>query len=45
MILLYLPFLGLIHFLSGTALGSMAILSFKALRDMRHQDRSGRKEG
>ena len=42
MILLYLPFLALIHFLSGTALGSMAMLSAKALSDMRRQDRSER---
>ncbi len=42
MILLYLPFLGLIHFLSGSALGSMAVLSFKALADMRRTDRAER---
>ena len=35
MILLYLPLLALIHFTSGTALGSMAVLSAKALADMR----------
>lgn len=39
MIFLYLPALALIHFLSGTALGGMAVLSLKALRDMRKQDR------
>ena len=40
MILLYLPFLALIHFLSGTALGGMAILSAKALADLRRERRT-----
>lgn len=39
MILLYLPMLALIHFTSGAALGGMAVLSGKALCDMRRQDR------
>ena len=33
MILLYLPFLGAIHFLSAAALGLTSVLSAKALRD------------
>ena len=37
MILLYLPLLALIHFMSGTALGGMAVLSAKALADMRRE--------
>ncbi len=40
MILLYLPFLALIHFLSGTALGGMAILSAKALADLKRERRA-----
>ncbi len=38
MILLYLPFLALVHFTSGAALGGMTMLSVKALADMRRQD-------
>jgi len=38
MILLYLPLLALVHFSSGAALGGMAVLSAKALADMRRQD-------
>ncbi len=34
MILLYLPFLGAIHFLSAAALGLTTVLSGRALRDM-----------
>lgn len=41
MILFYLPFLALVHFGSGAALGGMARLSVKALADMRRQDRAG----
>ncbi len=40
MILLYLPFLALIHFLSGTTLGGMAVLSVKALADLRRERRA-----
>jgi hypothetical protein len=40
MILFYLPFLALVHFGSGAALGGMATLSVKALADMRRQDRA-----
>jgi hypothetical protein len=32
--LLYLPVLAAIHFSAGTALGGMAVLSAKALKDM-----------
>lgn len=32
--LLYLPVLAAIHFSAGTALGGMAVLSAKALRDL-----------
>ena len=40
MILLYWPLLGAIHFLSAAAMGVMAVLSGKALRDMaRRADR------
>ena len=42
MILIYLPFLALIHFLSGSALGGMAVLSARALADMRREDRTKR---
>ncbi len=42
MTLIYLPFLALVHFLSGSALGSMAVLSAKAIADMRREDRAGR---
>ena len=42
MILLYLPVLAWIHFSSGAALGGLATLSFKALRDMRREDRARR---
>ena len=35
MIFLYLPALGIAHFLSATALGFMSVLSGKALRDLR----------
>ena len=35
MIFLYLPGLGLVHFISAAALGFMSILSGKALRDLR----------
>ena len=45
MILLYLPFLALIHFLSGTALGGMAILSAKAVADLRREYRESRPRG
>jgi len=38
MILLYLPMLALVHFSSGAVLGGMAVLSAKALADMRRQD-------
>ena len=38
MILLYLPFLAMVHFSSGAALGGMVVLSAKALADMRRQD-------
>jgi len=41
MILLYLPFLAVVHFASGATLGGMAVLSAKALADMRSQDRPG----
>ncbi len=37
MTLLYLPLLALIHFTSGTALGGMAVLSAKALADLRRE--------
>lgn len=37
MILIYLPLLALIHFSSGAALGGMAVLSAKALADMRRE--------
>ena len=37
--LLYLPFLAMIHFSSGAALGGMMVLSGKAVCDMRSQDR------
>ena len=40
MILLYLPLLALVHFSSGAALGGMAVLSAKALADMRREDRA-----
>ena len=43
--LLYLPFLAMIHFSSGAALGGMAALSAKALCDMRNQDRARRAGG
>ena len=39
MILLYLPLLAVIHFSSGAALGGMAVLSAKALADMRREGR------
>ena len=42
MIFLYLPALGLIHFISAAALGMMTILSGKALRDMSRDPRDGR---
>jgi hypothetical protein len=32
--LLYLPVLASLHFAAGTALGGMAVLSAKALRDL-----------
>ncbi len=35
--LLYLPVLAAIHFAGGTALGGMAVLSAKALRDLRRE--------
>lgn len=35
MILFYWPFLGAIHFLSAAAMGVMAVLSGKALSDMK----------
>ena len=38
--LLYLPALAAIHFTSGAALGGLATLSLKALRDMRREDRA-----
>ena len=44
MTLIYLPFLALIHFLSGSALGSMAVLSAKAVADMRHEERKRRSQ-
>lgn len=34
MILLYWPMLGAVHFFSAAAMGVMAVLSGKALRDM-----------
>ncbi len=34
MIFFYLPALGLIHFLSASALGIMSVFSGKAIRDM-----------
>ena len=37
--LIYLPFLALIHFSSGTLLGGLAALSAKALQMMRREDR------
>ena len=37
-VLLYLPALAAIHFTSGAALGGMAVLSLKALVDLRRQD-------
>ena len=40
--LLYLPFLAMIHFSSGAALGGMVVLSGKAMCDMRRQDRTRR---
>ena len=40
--LLYLPVLAAIHFTSSAALGGMAILSAKALCDMRREDRTTR---
>ncbi len=42
MILLYLPALALIHFTSGAALGGMAVLSAKALADLRCENRRAR---
>ena len=41
--LLYLPVLAIIHFSSSAALGGMAVLSAKALCDMRNQDRATRR--
>ena len=41
MALLYLPLLALVHFSSGTLLGGLLLLSAKALRDMRREDRKG----
>ena len=41
MILLYLPMLALIHFSSGAALGGMAVLSAKALADLRREAKAG----
>ncbi|WP_256366957.1 hypothetical protein [Acidisphaera sp. L21] len=38
MTLFYLPFLALVHFSSGAALGGMAVLSAKAVANMRRQD-------
>ena len=40
MILLYLPFLAMVHFSSGAAVGGMAVLSAKALADMRREGRT-----
>ena len=42
MIFLYLPCLGLVHFLSAAALGFMSVLSGKALGDMRRQEETRR---
>ena len=42
MIFFYLPMLGLIHFVSASALGLMSVLSGKALRDMRMREKEGR---
>ena len=42
MILLYLPFLAWVHFSSAAALGGMAVLSLKAIADMRCEDRARR---
>jgi hypothetical protein len=39
MILLYLPFLALVHFASGTALGVTGVLAAKAVVDMQREDR------
>ncbi len=41
MALLYLPLLAIIHFSSGSLLGGLVMLSIKALRDMRREDRAG----
>lgn len=38
--LLYLPVLAWIHFSSSAALGGMAVLSAKAVCDMRREDRA-----
>ncbi len=40
MSLLYLALLSLIHFISGSLLGGLAILSGKSVRDMRNGRRS-----
>ena len=42
MIFFYLPALGMIHFLSASALGLMSVLFGKAIRDMVVRDRDER---
>ncbi len=42
MILVYLPFLALVHFLSDGTLGGLAVLAGKAVVDMRREDRTRR---
>lgn len=39
MIFFYLPALGIVHFLSAAALGVMSVLSGKAIRDLRRENR------